>query len=155
MGAVIKSSIKIIIVAAILALAYNLFMPNGLGYLPEEVSNPLWQEIDASQANQHVKAGAILIDARPAGDFNASRVRGALKMPVEDLQAMYALLADSIKEAPAVVVYGRSFSRFPAATIGQFLVQHGIIRVYVTEASLADLQKAGFSIQEPRRSAVQ
>ncbi len=64
---------------------------------------------------------------------------------------IYPLLAQSIKDASEVLLYGRSFSRFPAARLGQFLCKQGISKVYVTEASLGDLQKAGLSIQEPRR----
>ena len=153
MSALIKSCFKIFIFATAMALLFNLLMPQGIGYLPEEVRHPLWQPADAAQAMQQVKAGALIIDARPASDYNASRIRGAVKMPTEDLEDMYALLADSIRLAPAAVVYGRSFSRFPAATVGQFLCQQGLSKVYVTEASLEELGKAGFAIQEPRRRA--
>ncbi len=153
MGSLIKSCVQIIVFAAVVALSFNIIMPQGVGMLPEEVSEPLWLSADASQVAQHVKAGALIIDARPAGDYNASRLRGAIKMPVEELNAMYPLLADTIKQAPAVVIYGRSFSRFPAATVGQFLCRQGLSKVYVTEARLPELQKAGLPVQEPRRSA--
>lgn len=153
MIALIKSSIKIVIFAAILGIAFNIMAPQGIGFLPKEVSRPQWLEADIKHVGQLVKQGALLIDARPAGDYNQSRIRGAVKLPVEELEALYPLLADTITQAPAVVVYGRSFSRFPAATVGQYLAEQGISNVYVTEASLEELTRAGLPIQEPRRRA--
>jgi rhodanese-related sulfurtransferase len=113
----------------------------------------LWQPVDSREAWRKVTDGATLIDARPAGDFNAKRIRGALKMPAQDVDFLYSLLQNSLRQAPAIVIYGRTFSTFPAATVGQYLRRHGLEQVYVTQARLAELEEAGFALQEPRRRA--
>jgi rhodanese-related sulfurtransferase len=136
-----------------MAIGYNLFMPGGLPFLPPEISRPLWREIDVRDALQKVKEGAVLIDARLAGDFNVKRVRGAVKLPVQDLDHLYGLLQNSLRKAPAVVIYGHTFSTFPAAAVGQYLRERGIEKIYVTHARLDDLEQAGFPMQEPKRRA--
>jgi rhodanese-related sulfurtransferase len=152
---VLKPCLAIVIFASAMAVGYNLFMPGGLPFLPPEISRPLWQEIDSQEALQEIKAGAALIDARPAGDFNVRRVRGAVKMPVQNLDYLYGLLQNSLRKAPAVIVYGRTFSTFPAATVGQYLRGRGFEKVYVLRAGLDELEKAGFPIHEPKRRAEQ
>jgi rhodanese-related sulfurtransferase len=151
MLATIKTSVIIVLLAAAAALAFNLITPQGLAYLPPEVAQPLWQPADAASVKRQVDNGARLVDARPAGDYNRKRVRGALKIPFDNMAAIYALLDDTLGQAPAVVVYGRSFSRFPAATVGQFLRSRGLAQVFVTEASLEEMEKAGLPLLEPAR----
>jgi rhodanese-related sulfurtransferase len=151
MPATIKTSVIIIFLAAAAALAFNLIMPQGLAYLPPEVTQPLWQPADAASVKRQIDNGACLVDARQAGDYNRKRVRGALKIPFDHMETMYALLSDTLRQAPAVVVYGRGFSRFPAATVGQFLRSQGLPRVFVTEASLEEMEKAGLPLLEPAR----
>jgi rhodanese-related sulfurtransferase len=150
---ILKPCLIIVIFASAMAVGYNLLMPNGLPFLPPEISRPLWQEIDSQEALQEMKAGAALIDARPAGDFNVKRVRGAIKLPVQNLDSLYGLLQNSLRKAPAVIIYGRTFSTFPAATVGQYLRERGFEKVYVIQAGLDELQKAGFPMQAPKRRA--
>jgi rhodanese-related sulfurtransferase len=149
----IKPCLGIVVFATIMALGFNLIMPQGLSFMPPEISDPLWREVTAPQAFEQAKNGAMVVDARLAGDFNARRVRGALKIPVQELADMYKLLHTTLRKAPAIVIYGRTFSTFPAATVAQFLREQGFKKVYVCQASLEDLHKAGFQLQEPRRRA--
>ena len=149
----IKPCVGIVVFATVMALGFNFIMPQGLSFMPPEISSPMWQEVTAQQAFEQAQNGAMVVDARLAGDFNARRVRGALKMPVQELTDMYKLLHTTLRQAPAIVVYGRTLSTFPAATVGQFLREQGFAKVYVCQASLEDLHKAGFQLQEPRRRA--
>lgn len=142
-----------LILAAALVLGglFNLVMPQGVGWVPPEVASPLWRRLPAAEAQAQVKAGALLLDAREAGDYAKARVRGALKLPAGEIAKLYPLMQPLIAKAPAVVVYGQSTSRFPAATVAQHLRSQGFIRVYVVEGCLDTLEKAGFAIQRPRR----
>ncbi|MFH1058527.1 MAG: rhodanese-like domain-containing protein [Pseudomonadota bacterium] len=142
-----------LILAAALALGwlFNLVMPQGVGWVPPEVANPLWRRLPAAEVQTLVRAGALLLDAREAGDYAKARVRGALKLPADEIAKLYPLMQPLIAKAPAVVVYGQSTSRFPAATVAQHLRSQGFIRVYVVEGCLDTLEKAGFAIQRPRR----
>lgn len=136
-----------------LGFLFNLVMPQGLGWLPQAVSQPLWQPVARDQAREMIKNGAMLIDARPAGDYSQARVRGALKLPHDEIAKLYPLMKPLIAQAPAVVVYGQTFSRFPAATVAQHLRAQGHEKVFVVEGSLETLEKSGFPIQRPRRGA--
>jgi rhodanese-related sulfurtransferase len=141
----------ILAVAVVLGGLFNLVMPQGVGWLPPEVASPLWQRLPAAEALALVKDGALLLDAREAGDYAQARVRGALKLPSGEIAKLYPLMRPIIAEAPAVVVYGQSTSRFPAASVAQHLRREGYLRVYVAEGCLDSLEKAGFAIQRPRR----
>lgn len=134
-----------------LGFLFNLVMPQGLGWLPPAVSHPLWQPIARDQALAQIRNGAMLIDARPAGDYAQARVRGALKLPQDEIAKLYPLMKPLIAKAPAVVVYGQTTSRFPAATVAQHLRAQGQDQVYVVEGCLETLEKSGFPIQRPRR----
>jgi 3-mercaptopyruvate sulfurtransferase SseA len=56
-----------------------------------------------------------------------------------------------IAQAPVVLVYGQTFSRFPAASVAQHLRAQGHEKVYVIEGSLETLENSGLPIQRPRR----
>lgn len=141
----------ILAAAVFLGWLFNLVMPQGLGFLPPEVASPLWRPLPVAEALAQVKDGALLLDARQAGDYAKARVRGALKLPADEIAKLYPLMQPLIAKAPAVVVYGQSTSRFPAATVAQHLRSQGFIRVYVVEGCLDTLEKSGFAIQRPRR----
>ena len=149
----IKPCLAIVVLATILGVGLNVALPHGLPFLPVEISNPLWQKIDSRQFYDLSTQGAIILDARPAGDYNKARIKGAIKFPVGDIDTLYPLLKDNLVKAPAIIIYGKSFSSFPAATVGQYLRNQKIEKVYATEAGLFDLVKAGFAIQEPKRKA--
>ena len=136
-----------------LGFLFNLVMPQGLGWLPRAVSHPLWQPLERDQARAMLTQGAMLIDARPAGDYAQARVRGALKLPQDEIAKLYPLMKPIIAQAPAVVVYGQTLSRFPAAVVAQHLRQRGHEKVYVIEGCMETLEKSGFPIQRPRRGA--
>lgn len=136
-----------------LGFLFNLVMPQGLGWLPESVSRPLWQPMARDQALAQIKNGAMLIDARPAGDYSQARVRGALKLPHDEIAKLYPLMKPLIAQAPLVLVYGQTFSRFPAASVAQHLRAQGHDQVYVIEGCMETLERSGFPIQRPRRGA--
>ncbi len=149
----LKAAGVVLLLAMLCGLAFNLLMPQGIGWLPPGVVNPLWQAATPAQALALAQQGALLVDARDAGSYAQGRVRGALKLPADEIKLIWPLLEATLRPAPAVVVYGASFSRFPAAQVGQFLREQGLDRVYVARACLDTMREAGFAIQEPRRKA--
>jgi rhodanese-related sulfurtransferase len=142
-----------LLVAAACGLVFNLLMPQGIPWRPAEVAAPLWQAATPAQALAMQQQGALILDARDAGSYAQGRVRGALKLPADELYQLWPLLQSTLRAAPRIVVYGASFSRFPAAAVGQFLRQQGLEHVFVVQGCLDTMRDAGFSIQEPRRKA--
>jgi len=141
----------ILAAALLLGLACNLFMPQGIGWLPPWISRPLWQPVGLAPAAALHRQGALFVDARDPSQYKAARVRGALSLYPSELKLIYPLLKDTLAQAPLVVVYGRSRSRFPAAEIGQFLRGQGLGRVYVLQEDFAAWRAAGLPVQAPRR----
>lgn len=141
----------ILAAALALGLAFNLVMPQGVGWLPPWVSRPLWQPTGLPQAAALHRQGALFVDARDPSQYKTARVRGALSLYPSELKLIYPLLKDTLAKAPLVVVYGRSRSRFPAAQIGQFLRGQGLSRVYVLQEDFAAWQAAGLPVSTPRR----
>lgn len=143
--------LAILAAAGTCGLLFNLAAPQGIGLLAEEVARPLWTPVELAEAERMQKAGALFVDARDVDHYQVARVRGAVSLSPAEWSNLYPLLRSTLVEAPAVVVYGLTYSQFPAAVTAQRLKQEGIDRVYVLEQSLEALRGAGFPISEPRR----
>lgn len=141
----------ILAAAVLLAAAFNLVMPQGIGWLPPWISQPRWQPVDLAEAVRLQKRGALLVDARDPAEYKTARVRGAVNLYPSELGLLWPLLKDTVAQAPAVVVYGRGRSRYPAAEVGQFLAQQGLGPVYVLQQDFAAWRAAGLPVRAPRR----
>jgi rhodanese-related sulfurtransferase len=128
-------------------------MPQGISITPSHIAHPLWQPVSLKKAADLWSQGALFVDARDPGDYKRSHIRGAMNLSPMEREHLYPLLKSSFQEAKQIVVYGRSFSRFPAAEIGQFLREQGFKEVWVMEARFADWRAAGHKIRETRRSS--
>jgi rhodanese-related sulfurtransferase len=95
--------------------------------------------------------GAMFVDARDPGDYKRSHIRRAVNLSPVEREHLYPLLKPSFAAAKEIVVYGKRFSQYPAAEIGQFLRQEGFDDVWVMEDGLADWQAAGYAVRQPRR----
>ncbi|WP_449246707.1 rhodanese-like domain-containing protein [Desulfarculus baarsii] len=146
-------ALAVLALAAVAGLAFNLLMPQGVGWLPPELSEPLWRAVSLEQAAAMHKRGALFVDARDPGDFKLAQVRGAVNLYREEWDQMRGLLAGVLAKAPAVVVYGRSQSRRPDAWVAQALRQDGMNDVYVMEADFEQWREAGLPVRQRRRAA--
>lgn len=142
----------ILVVAAAGGLAFNLFMPQGVGWMPPYIERPLWQKAGLAQAAALREQGALLVDAREAGPYKLAHAAGAVNLYPQELKLLWPLLKDTVSAAPAVLVYGRSASRWPAAQIGQYLREQGLERVYVLDAGFDAWRAAGLPVKAPRRA---
>ncbi len=141
----------ILLLAALSGLLFNVLMPQGIGWLPPEVSHPRWQEVSLSRARALWEQGALFVDARDPGLYQVARVKGAVNIYPAEMGLLLRLLQAKLKKAPALVVYGRSFSRFPAATVAQELKRRGFGQVLVMKAPFREWRLAGYPTTEPRR----
>ncbi len=143
----------ILLAAAGGGLAFNLLMPQGVGWLPEAVARPLWRPLELARAVRLRQQGALMVDARDPGHYKAAHLRGAVNLSPRERELLWPLLEPQLRRAPAVVVYGRYRSRWPAAEIAQFLCRQGLRRVYVLQATLEQCRAAGLPLRRrrPRR----
>lgn len=150
-----RACLAMLVMAAVGGFLFNWLMPQGVGFIPPEVRDPLWRTIAPAQAKELREHGAVFLDAREAGDYGKARLRGALKLPAGEIDKLYRFLEPTLKQAPALVVYGQSLSRFPAAYLAQHLKRQGYEKVYVLEGCLDTLRGQGFDIQEIKRQGAQ
>ncbi len=134
------------------AVAFNTLMPQGMGLLPPEISHPLWQPASLRVALKLHEQGAQFVDARDPGVYKQAHVRGAVNLYPQELELIYPLLKEQLEQARQVVVYGRSRSRFPAATVAQFLRRQGLERVWVFTGDLERWQRAGGPVRSRSRT---
>lgn len=146
-----RGMLGILLLAALSGLLFNALMPQGIGWLPREVSQPRWQEVSLSRARALWEQGALFVDARDPGQYQLARVKGAVSIYPSEMGLLLRLLQSKLKKAPALVVYGRSFSRFPAAIVAQELKRRGFDRVLVMKAPFEEWRLAGYPTTEPRR----
>jgi phage shock protein E len=84
----------LLVVAAVLAVAYFMFVKGG--------------DVSSAEARQLVQAGARLVDVRTPDEFAAGHIPGAVNIPVQQLDARMSELQP---KDTAVVVYCRSGHR--------------------------------------------
>ena len=141
----------ILFLAGFCGLVFNLVMPQGIGFLPKEVSSPKWEPVSLSNARALWEEGALFVDAREPGDYRAGRVKKAVNLYPTEFKLIFPLLKEQLAGTRKVVVYGRSRGYFPAAFVAQKLKENGIGRVLVLELPFEDWQKAGYPVTRPRR----
>jgi rhodanese-related sulfurtransferase len=143
----------ILALAVICALAFNLLMPQGIGILPPEMKNPLWQWVSPQEAAKLYDQGVLFVDARDPGKYKLAHIKGAVNLYPEELEGVFKLLKRKFVDAGMVVVHGRKFSTFPAAIVAQNLRQKGLKKVLVVKGDLEELKAAGLPLRLPRRRA--
>lgn len=142
----------ILVLAGLSGLLFNMLTPQGVGFLPSAVTDPKWQPVSLSQARLLWSQGALFIDARDPGQYREAHVRGAMNLYPQDMKLLYKFLAKKITSAPQVVIYGKSFSRFPAARVAQFLTGQGV-KVRVLGRPFKDWLLAGYPVKQKNHKA--
>ena len=141
----------ILLAAGFCGLVFNLAMPQGIGFLPKEVSDPKWEPVSLSGARALWEEGSLFVDAREPNDYRAGRVQKAVNLYPTGFALIFPLLKEQLASAGRVVVYGRSRGYFPAAFVAQKLKENGIGKVMVLDTSFDNWQKAGYPVTRPRR----
>ncbi|BEQ16653.1 rhodanese-like domain-containing protein [Desulfoferula mesophila] len=148
---ILLSCMIMLLVAAVAGLAFNLLTPQGIGWTPSYLDRPQYSAVGLAQAVGLQKEGAMLVDARDPNDYKLARAAGAVNLYPEEFALLWPLLESTLRQAPAVVVYGRYFSRWPAAQVAQLLAERGLTKVYVLPGGLEDCEKAGLPVKTYRR----
>ena len=105
--------------------------------------------IHTPEAHELFAAKALFLDVRPANEFAAGHIPGALNIPVADLNQRWS----SLPMDKTIVLYesGQGSGDICAAGRdgGRTLLEHGFNfdRVKVYQDGLADWQKAGFAVE--------
>lgn len=86
---------------------------------------PEYQKIEIADAKEKIKQGAYLIDVRTKQEYNAEHIKGAVNIPVEEIENPSKKI---ISKNDVIIVYCRSGSRSKQAA--EKLINLGYENVY-------------------------
>jgi rhodanese-related sulfurtransferase len=139
--------ILMVIIATVLALAFNYSSPNGIPILPEGGSHVQTHSIDVLTAQQMLSRGeAILVDARPPELFRQKHIAGAVNVPAALFDVIFPMkLGPALRPEHVVLVYGRTVSKRYDEQVAQRLLQRHD-QVKVIDGGLAGWEAKGFAV---------
>jgi rhodanese-related sulfurtransferase len=136
-----------IILSAVLALAFNYSSPNGIPVVPEAVFQARATRVDVLTAHQMLsRSEAVIVDARPAELFRQKHIAEAVNIPAALFDVIYPMkLGPALKPEQVVLIYGRTLSKRYDDEVAQRLLQrHDQVRVL--EGGLAAWEEKGFAV---------
>jgi rhodanese-related sulfurtransferase len=139
--------VLMVILSAVLSLAFNYSSPNGIPVLPEVVFQDPAPRVDAPTAHQLLaRREALLVDARPAELFQQKHIPEAVNVPAALFDVIFPMkLGRTLKPEQVVLIYGRTFSKHYDEEVAQRLLQrHDQVRVL--EGGLAAWEEKGFAV---------
>jgi rhodanese-related sulfurtransferase len=139
--------ILMVIISAVLALAFNYSSPNGIPVVPESIFQAHTPLVDVLTAHQMLSRGeAVLVDARPSELFQQKHIAEAVNIPSALFDVIYPMkLGPALKPEQVVLIYGRTFSKRYDDEVAQRLLQrHDQVRVL--EGGLEAWEEKGFTV---------
>lgn len=89
----------------------------------------------------------LVLDARPAADFNAGHLPGALSLPESDLDAAYPRLAPLLTPGQRMLVYCTGHACDESLRLSLFLRERGVSNVVLFVGGYADWTAAGQAVE--------
>jgi rhodanese-related sulfurtransferase len=136
-----------VILSAVLALAFNYSSPNGIPIVPEAVFQEQAPRVDVLTAHQLLARGeAVLVDARPPELFQQKHIAEAVNIPAALFDVIYPMkLGRTLTPEQVVLIYGRTVSKRYDDEVAQRLLQrHDQVRVL--EGGVAAWEEKGFAV---------
>jgi rhodanese-related sulfurtransferase len=136
-----------VILSAVLALAFNASSPNGIPIVPEVVFQAQPPRVDVLTAQQMLsRSEAVLVDARPSELFQQKHIAGAVNIPAALFDVIYPMkLGPALKPEQIVLIYGRTVSKRYDDEVAQRLLQRRD-QVRVLEGGLAAWEEKGLAV---------
>lgn len=121
-----------VIIATVLALAFNASSPHGIALVPESLFQNPAPRVDVLTAQGMLARGeAVLVDARPPELFNRKHIAGAVNIPAALFDVIFPMkLGPALTPGQIVLVYGRTVSKHYDEELAQRLLdRHDQVRV--------------------------
>lgn len=96
--------------------------------------------------------GAVFIDAREVSAYRQGHIRGALSMPVGELDARLAELRARVDADAVLVIYCSGFGCNDSKTVGRKLAENGYRQILIFEGGYPEWKDAGLPVVEGARS---
>lgn len=139
--------ILMVIISAVLALAFNYSSPNGIPVVPEAVFQAQAPRVDVLTAHQMLsRSEAVLVDARPPELFQQKHIAAAVNIPAALFDVIFPMkLGPALKPEQVVLIYGRTVSkRYDDEVARRLLQRHD--QVKVLEGGLIAWEEKGFAV---------
>lgn len=137
----------VFVLALLLGLIFNSSNPAGVDLVPAVWSRPLAEAIDPGQAALRREAGAVLVDARPAGLYAQKHIKGAVNLPASLFDFVYAMRFSSLPPDTEIIVCGRTVSRLYDQQVALLLKDRGQANVKVLSGGLSAWADQGLPME--------
>ena len=126
-----------ILLAAVIGIAVNHFRADGIalkqnwqaGQIP---ANAAYHMISINQAAALYRTGkAVFIDARPAAEYQAGHIKGAVSLPFEQAETVFITVVQKIPENATIITYCDGPACDLSRDLAKFLAQIGFVNVDV------------------------
>jgi rhodanese-related sulfurtransferase len=108
-----------------------------------------FQEADADMVRQFVSARtAILLDARPAGEFASGHIPGARSLPVARFSEDFLHLAPALEGSAMIIVYCRGVSCDDSQLLAENLRLRGLRIILVYRGGIEDWMEKGYGLEK-------
>jgi rhodanese-related sulfurtransferase len=137
--------VLILALGASAGLAWNALSGRGFALGRSVLAQAGDELVAAAQAKVLLDRGALFLDARPRDFWRMNRIPGALSLPEDDFEKVFAPLAPTVRRAKAVVVYCSGFGCEASHVVARKLRERGIAAGILDEG-LPAWEDAGFPL---------
>ena len=138
------------LLSLLVGLVFNFSNPAGVRLVPEAWSRGEVEAVTALQARELARAGAVVVDARPAGFYRKAHVEDALNVPRSLFDFVYSMRLAELPTSTPVVVYGRTVSRHYDEEVAWLLKERGFTDVRLLEDGLGAWEQGGNPVRRTR-----
>jgi len=129
------------------ALGFNHTNNKGIPLVPKIELDDAISFVNASDAYKAHQAGqAIFVDAMPSGFYEKEHIPGADNLPLSMFDFMYDMSPSHKDKDRAIIVYGRTISRYYDKEVANKLVIRGHRDVLILEGGLHSWKKNGYPV---------
>lgn len=139
--------IFILLLAVCVGWLFNFTNPNGVEIIPAALTRQSPEYIDAQWTRIKQQRGtAVILDARPAAQFNEAHIRGAVNVPSSLFDFVYSMRLASLPTDTEIIVYGRTVSRHYDEDVAFRLTQRDFTNVKVLSDGLETWANKGYPV---------
>jgi rhodanese-related sulfurtransferase len=118
---------------------------------PGETKIPEFGEIDAETLQSLVEAeAAVLLDARPPGDFQQGYIPCATSLPISKFKETYDTVSHLLSEDKTIICYCEGFNCTDSSMLAMELYKKGFKDIFVYKGGIEEWQQLGFPMQTPQ-----
>lgn len=138
----------ICLLSLVAGLGSNLLRASPLPLIPPFLTGPSIPEIDPTEAREWIREGkGFLLDSRAHGQFQRSRIPGALSLPPKDFPALFPAVNPLLPPNRWIIVYGQGWGRPTEREVAYLLHQAGKGQIRILKGGFQAWQAKGLRVR--------